>query len=52
MTPDSDRHNPVAIRSYDRTQYFEALKAATLGQDATSFGRFMLGYVARALESV
>lgn len=42
----------VTIRSDDRLPYFEALEAATVGQEATSFGRFLLGYVGRAVESV
>jgi hypothetical protein len=41
-----------AERSDDRLQYFEALEAATAGRDATPFGRFVLGYVVRAVDSV
>jgi hypothetical protein len=42
----------VTIRSDDRIRYFEALEEATVGQDATLIGRFVLGYVVRAAESV
>jgi len=42
----------ITIRSDDRIRYFETLEAATVGQDPTPFGSFVLGYVVRAVDSV
>lgn len=41
----------VTIRTEDRAVYFQALEAAQVRGDPTSFARFIMGYVAQAVRS-
>jgi prophage maintenance system killer protein len=41
----------VTIRTDDRLRYFQALEAATVGDDGRPFARFILDYVQRAVDS-
>ena len=41
----------VTIRTEDRLRYFQALEAATVGDDAQPFARLVLEYVQQALDS-
>ncbi|MBI4546069.1 MAG: Fic family protein, partial [Gemmatimonadetes bacterium] len=42
----------VTIRTDDRLRYVKALEAATVGDDARPFARFVLDYVLQAVDSV